>query len=83
MTEFAHMVALVTAETEGLLRGKGVDVPPIGEDSQFLDGDLPMDSLDLATLLVMLEERTGRDPFREGFRSFTTVGELARLYVTG
>jgi acyl carrier protein len=48
-------------------------------DSRILQ-DLDLDSLNLALLLVKLEERTGRDPFREGFENFTTVGELVALY---
>jgi hypothetical protein len=29
---------------------------------------------------VKMEERTGQDPFAEGFVNFQTVGELADLY---
>jgi acyl carrier protein len=42
--------------------------------------DLDLDSLNLALLIVKLEERTGRDPFRDGFENFQTVGELVDLY---
>jgi acyl carrier protein len=42
--------------------------------------DLDLDSLNLALLIVKLEERTGRDPFRLGFENFETVGELVALY---
>jgi len=42
--------------------------------------DLGLDSLNLALLIVKLEERTGRDPFRDGFQNFQTVGELVTLY---
>jgi len=73
-------IDLIVEEVAHLLREKGEAVPAIGPDTVFLGGDLPMDSLDLATLVVALEQRTGRDPFREGFRQFTTVGELAALY---
>lgn len=48
-------------------------------DSRILE-DLGLDSLNLALLLVKLEERTGRDPFAAGFENFTTVGELVALY---
>jgi hypothetical protein len=30
--------------------------------------------------VVALEEQTGREPFKAGFRMFTTVGELAALF---
>ena len=39
-----------------------------------------IDSLALAVVLVKLEERVGKDPFAEGFTSFSTVGELVRIY---
>jgi acyl carrier protein len=42
--------------------------------------DTSLDSLDLAQVIVMLEEKTGNDPFAKGFINFRTVEELARLY---
>ncbi len=72
--------ALIAEELGRIVADKGEVLPPLGMDSLFLGGDLPIDSLDLATLLVVLEQRTGQDPFRDGFRQFTTVGELAVLY---
>ena len=72
--------ALIAEELGRIAADKGEVLPSLTADSRFLDGDLPIDSLDLATLLVVLEQRTGQDPFREGFRQFTTVGELAALY---
>lgn len=70
---------LVEAETRQLLADKGVDVSVIKTDSQFFR-DLQMDSLDLATLIVNLEQKFGVDPFRKGFITFLTVGELAHIY---
>ena len=78
MTE--PMLALIAEELARIAADKGEALPAIGPDTQFLGGDLPIDSLDLATLLVVLEQRTGQDPFRAGFIQFTTVGELAALY---
>ncbi|AWB07416.1 hypothetical protein A6A40_20495 (plasmid) [Azospirillum humicireducens] len=72
--------ALIAEELGRIAADKGEVLPPLTADSRFLDGGLPIDSLDLATLLVVLEQRTGQDPFRDGFRQFTTVGELAALY---
>lgn len=74
------MLALIAEELGRILAEKGAALPPLREDTAFLGGELPMDSLDLATLLVVLEQRTGVDPFRAGFRQFSTVGELAALY---
>jgi acyl carrier protein len=41
-----------------------------------------IDSLELAEIVMRLEEATGKDPFRDGFINFQTVGELAALYET-
>jgi acyl carrier protein len=75
----------VLAQIEKLLAelaaSKGEDAPRIQESTQLLGGDLPIDSLDLATLVRDLEDFTGRDPFRDGFINFRTAGELAKLYV--
>jgi acyl carrier protein len=60
---------------------KNLPVPDtLGLDSTFLQGDLPMDSLDLAVFLLILEEKTGSDPFRDGFKSFNTVADLVAIY---
>jgi len=50
------------------------------QDSTNIFRETPVDSLALALVIVKLEERTGKDPFKGGFISFTTVGELVRLY---
>lgn len=76
----APIMALIAEELGRIVADKGAALPPLAPDTVFLGGALPIDSLDLATLLVVLEQRTGQDPFRAGFRQFTTVGELAALY---
>lgn len=70
---------LIIEETRKIITEKGVDCPTITLNSEFLN-DLPMDSLDLATLIVSLEISTGLDPFRDGFKTFHTVDELINLY---
>jgi acyl carrier protein len=67
-------------ETNALLEQKGLSNQALNENSEFLGGELGIDSLDLATLLVKLEEISGSDPFREGFKEFRTIGELAKIY---
>lgn len=74
------MLSLIAAELALVVAEKGEALPRITSDSVFLGGGLPVDSLDLATLLVVLERKLGVDPFREGFRQFTTAGELATIY---
>ena len=59
---------------------KGEDAPEINGEVELLGGDLPIDSLDLASLVRELEDVTGHDPFEDGFIDFRTAGELARLY---
>lgn len=80
MSGFDELLALIAAELAAIVAEKGDVLPEIGRDSVFLGSDLPVDSLDLATLLVALERKLGVDPFRAGFRRFTTAGELAEIY---
>lgn len=74
------MLDVIAEELGRIVADKGETMPELTPDTVFLGGTLPIDSLDLATLLVVLEKRIGRDPFRQGFRQFTTAGELAALY---
>ncbi|MDQ2106403.1 phosphopantetheine-binding protein [Azospirillum isscasi] len=77
------ILALIAEELARIAADKGETLPALGPGTRFLGGELPIDSLDLATLLVVLEQRTGQDPFRAGFVQFNTVGELAALYRPG
>lgn len=63
-----------------ILVEKGAVAPVIGHDTPMLNGPLDIDSLDLATLVVLLEEETGKTPFAQGFVMFHTAGELATLF---
>ncbi|MBP7338253.1 MAG: acyl carrier protein [Niveispirillum sp.] len=74
------MLDLIARETARILSEKGEAAAAVTADTAFLEGPLPFDSLDLATLIVALEELTGKDPFRQGFRQFNTAAELAALY---
>ena len=62
------------------LKAKGHASDNLQADTPLLGGALPIDSLDLAALVVNLTEATGKDPFANGFVAFRTIGELARLY---
>ncbi|MBB6252239.1 acyl carrier protein [Nitrospirillum iridis] len=78
------MLAVIHNEVLKILADKGATwAGPFGPETKFLGDALPFDSLDLATLLVAMEQKTGQDPFRAGFRQFTTAGELAALYLEG
>lgn len=48
-------------------------------ETQIL-ADTSLDSLDLAIVVVKMEIKTGKDPFKQGFIFFTTIQELAKLY---
>jgi acyl carrier protein len=63
-----------------LLDQKGLPAVQLRESDRFLGEGVQMDSLDLAVLVTELEQLTKKDPFKDGFRNFRTVGELAHLY---
>ena len=76
---------LIRQELIQILSDKGAplkdkDGGEITPDLVLLDGPLDIDSLDLATLVVLLEEKTGKAPFSQGFVLFHTAGELAALF---
>lgn len=62
-------------------RGEGGELPQqLDGTTPLIGGQSPIDSLDLATIVIEMEELTGRDPFRDGFSEFRTVGDLAKLF---
>lgn len=73
-------IATVARVLNLMIQDRGEAPCEIREDTRILGGDLPVDSLDLAAVVVQLEEMSGYDPFRDGFIEFRTVGELAALY---
>lgn len=73
----------ITEILETILREKALTPPSLKRETVLLRGGLGIDSLDLARLVTELEERTGEDPFADGFVEFQTIGELAELYGNG
>ncbi len=71
---------MIQQELTQVLIEKGAVAPVIAHDTLLLNGPLDIDSLDLATLVVTLEEQTGKTPFAQGFVLFHTAGELAELF---
>lgn len=71
---------MIRDELTTILSDKGAVVGNIDADTLLLNGPLDIDSLDLATLVVILEEKTGLTPFASGFVLFHTAGELAKLF---
>jgi acyl carrier protein len=73
-------MALIGQLVNKYRRQNSLDPICVEETSLLLDGYLGIDSLDLAVLVVELEEATGCDPFAQGIINFRTAGELAELY---
>jgi acyl carrier protein len=49
-------------------------------DTSLVDGSAGIDSLDLAALVVELQNHTGKDPFADGFVNFEDATTLVALY---
>lgn len=71
---------LILSELRRIRLSKGLDEISISPDSMLLGDELGIDSLDLAMLIVFLEETTNVRPFECGFTMFKTVGELTKLF---
>ncbi len=74
------VTAFIDRRIREFAASKGVTLPPIAADTALFEGALPIDSLDLAALVVELEIATGIEPFRDGLVDFRTVGDLAALF---
>lgn len=72
--------AIVCSELQQILSDKGLSGVGFKPESVLLGEEMGLDSLDLATLVVALEERTGLRPFEKGFVMFKTVAELVGLF---
>jgi acyl carrier protein len=75
-----ELLDLIKQVVDRIAASKGTTAPKIRPNTTLLGGGLPIDSLDLAAVVVELEQATGLDPFKAGFVNFRTAGELARLY---
>ncbi len=71
-------MAFIVSRLQQLAKDKGLPPRPLHESSSLLNGSI--DSLDLAALVVELQEKTNRDPFEHGLVAFDSVSELAGLY---
>jgi len=71
---------LVFSELQKIRASKGLPEELFQIEEILLGEDIGIDSLDLATLIVNLEEATGRQPFQNGFVMFETIGELIHLF---
>jgi acyl carrier protein len=78
--DYQAVLNLIEDIIANLAQSRGLPRPAVRESMHVLGGELPLDSMDLASVVLELESRTGYDPFKAGFINFRTVGELARLY---
>jgi acyl carrier protein len=76
----AAVIVLIDRRIREIAAAKGVGATEVAADTPLFAGALPIDSLDLAALVVELEMTTGVEPFRSGLVEFQTVGELAALF---
>jgi acyl carrier protein len=74
------VLARIEAAVGEIAGAKGTAQPKVSAASRMLGGELPIDSLDLATIVLQLDAETGHQPFKDGFIEFRTAGELAKLY---
>ena len=62
-----------------ILTDSGRPTKELGDDD-ILTTNVGLDSLDLAVLVVSLEQQLAVDPFREGASAVPTFGALVALY---
>jgi acyl carrier protein len=72
--------ALITKSVSDRIKEKGLQVPELRAETRMLGGELPLDSLDVAVIVIDMQQQVGVDPFASGFVEFYTIGELASLY---
>ena len=68
----------IVAAVNKIRRDSGRDEIQPSDDTPI--AELGLDSLDLAVLVVSLEQSLGRDPFRDGAAQITSFGEFVELY---
>ena len=68
----SETIASIVAIVNRVIEDKGERPVAIDPETPFLGGPLPIDSLDLATIVVELEAVAGTDPFKDGFIEFRT-----------
>jgi len=72
--------ALVTEIISKVLHSSGKSLPSNISESTNILKETELDSLGLAEVVMLLEAKTNKDPFANGFINFQTIGELAALY---
>jgi len=76
----SEVVSLIQASLNEILNAKGAGPVSIAPETRLLGGEIPIDSLDLAELVLELQKSTGKDPFANGFINFESADDLSRLF---
>ena len=75
-----QVAAAIHATVAAVMRERGLDTGAIAADAR-LSETLGLKSMDLAQIVLTLEDDLGADPFREiPITSIRTVGDLVRAY---
>ena len=72
--------ALIADHVRRLRAERSLPEVEITDDIALLDEGLGLDSLDVATLVAVLEKEVGKDPFVESIPAITTFGRFVALY---
>jgi acyl carrier protein len=80
MSDNQAITDLICQKVRDVIRLKTDKSFDLHRDTVLLGGEILLDSLDLAGIVVELESITGKDPFSNGFVDFRTIGQLAELY---
>jgi acyl carrier protein len=72
--------SLIAGHVQRLIADRGLPAVEITYETPMLEDGLGLDSLDMATLVAVLEKEIGKDPFAQTVPAFRTFGEFVRLY---
>lgn len=75
----SNSLEIVVTTIREVLMENGQEASALLPTTKILE-ESGLDSLGLADVVVRLEDRLHKDPFRGGFVNFQTIEELARLY---
>ena len=79
MTEPTHIRQIAENLINRILTDSGRAARPL-QDGDSLMGSIGLDSLDVAVMVVGLEQELDVDPFRDSAATVQTFGELVTLY---
>lgn len=79
MSELVSLQKTIERVIHEVLAGSGRPLKPLSS-GDLLAADIGLDSLDLAQVVVILEQQLKVDPFRVGGQSIRTVDDLHQAY---